>query len=959
MGKLFTPRIVHLLCTMLLIAGGVHASDDVTSVRIGTATFDVRASHIYVRMHAVRSLEEAQQLLPSRYTIVEPLLDAKRSVYFSSSSQLCDSRSLAPTAKLLWMSEEQLTRTFVVQLNGVAPLDAVRELSTKARAHVEIAEPWYVMQQQAMRRVAPNDPMQSEQRYLATISALAGWEAFSGDTSVVIGISDNGVSQNHEDLRGNIARNWQEIPGNEVDDDGNGYVDDALGYNFASATDGTLPGETANNAADGHGTKVSGLAGATANNGVGITGVGNRSRIFPMKVSRNGSSSIIFGYQSLIYAAQRKFSVVNTSWGIVKPYSAIDQSVIDYCRANNVLVVASGGNHGTGGSGDGWRFLNYPSGYTGVLGVGETDADDFVQASSGLGGNAQVMAPGSQAYTTEAGGGYTNFGVEGTSFASPIAAGVAALVRGKYPALTTDQVIGVLRRTSDDISSKNSNVADFLPGRVNMQRALTTEPMSLIACRIASVRIIDPNTSRVTTRYRSGDTVQMVVTVANDLRAISAGTARLRVSDAMGWSVRIPTESVQLGPIGSGAQREMSFTLYLDQLTLESPCILALDFEADGEQDRAFWYLQPPSGMTTFSNGVVAVSMGDDGAVGYSSVLDTKQGDGFGWLPRGFQLMSPGGVLLTEGGVRSSTGFADTQPYRSDFVASKAFVEPRANVGVMNDPNAASPIGIDVQQTVRFPDPQLPVVVLKVKLTNTSGQVRNDVGSGYFLDWDIGSDAVNNGARLAPEAIPQALTGAAAAAEIFTREGFDVAICHAVVSQTPGGVAQSAAFPYAQVINDPDGLSIADRLRMLSSGTTIQTTNKSDLSSVIGMSYTGPMADGATYEYTVVITLGASASEAASRMRDVLPTAVSVQDQRSEVAVQLQPNPARDVVVVSSPQPLSAVTIFDATGRKVSYHRGDDQSTMVISTSNLPSGVYVVSLRSTTSTTTSTLQIVR
>lgn len=959
MGKLNTPRIVHLLCTIVLFAGGLYASDDVVAVQIGRSTFDVRASHIYVRMRSARTRDDAQQLLPARYTVAEPLLDAARSVHFSSSAQPRAPQPTDPTKHLLWSSEEQLTRTFAVEIRGIAPLAAVRELVTKAREHVELAEPWFVMQPHAVKRVQPNDPMQNEQQYLATISALAGWEAYSGDTSVIIAISDNGVSQTHEDLRGNIARNWQEIPGNEIDDDGNGYVDDALGYNFASATDGTLPGETANNAADGHGTKVSGLAGAWANNGVGITGVGYRSRFFPMKVSANGASSIIFGYQSLIYAAQRTFSVVNTSWGLVKPFSAIDQSVIDYCRANNVLVVASAGNHGSGASGDGWRYINYPSGYNGVLGVGETDKDDFVQSSSGLGGNAKVMAPGSQAFTTEASGGYTSFNVEGTSFASPIVAGVAALVRGKYPSLTPDQVIGLLRRTSDDISSKNSNVAAFLPGRVNMQRALTTDPMSLVSCRIASTRIVDPLTSRTTVRYRSGDSVFMVLTITNDLRAITGGTVRLRVSDALGWSVRIAQESVQLGAMTSGGQREVSFTLYLDQLTLDLPCILALEIEAEGEQDRAFVYLQPPSSMTTFTNGVVAVSMGDDGAVGYSSVLEAKQGDGFGWLPRGFQLMSPSGFILSENNIRSSTGYADMPPYRSDFAPSKVFVDPRTNEGVMNDPGALSPIGIDIQQTVRFPDPQQPIVVMKVRLTNTSGQDRSSVGSGYFFDWDIGSDAANNRARLAPEAIPTSLTGTGSAAEVFTREGFDVTICHAVVSQSPAGAAQSATFPYAAFVNDQDGFSVADRIRMLSSGTTVQAVNAGDLCSVIGMNYPGTLANGSFYEYTVVITLGATANEATSRMRDVLPTAVSVQEERVVAGARVVPNPARDVVTVASEEPLASITIFDTTGRMVSYHRGDGQPSFVLSTANLPSGVYVLSLRSRTSMATSMLSIVR
>ena len=351
--------------------------------------------------------------------------------------------------------------------------------------------------------------------------------------------------------------------------------------------------------------------------------------------------------------------------------------------------------------------------------------------------------------------------------------------------------------------------------------------------------------------------------------------------------------------------------------------------------------------------------MGDDGAVGYSSVLESKQGDGFGWLPRGYQLMSPSGAFVTEGDVRSSTGYADVAPYRSDFTPSKLFVEPRADVGVMNDPTVLSPIGIDVQQAVRLPNPELPVVVMKVTLTNTTGQDRSNVGSGYFFDWDIGSDAGNNRARLAPEAIPQSLQSASSAAELFTREGFDVAICHAVVSQSLGGVAQSAAFPYATVVNDVDGLSVADRLRMLSNGTSIQTTVAGDLSSVIGMRYPGVMPDGASYEYTVVITLGATANEATSRMRDVLPTAVSVQEERETTTVQVYPNPARDVVTVACREPLASIMIVDATGRVVSYHHGNGQPSHVLSTANLSSGVYVLWLRTNSSTTTSVLNIVR
>ena len=120
---------------------------------------------------------------------------------------------------------------------------------------------------------------------------------------------------------------------------------------------------------------------------------------------------------------------MNCSWGFAKPPSPIDQSVVDYCEENNVVVVASSGNHGEDFPTAAWARLNYPAAYEGVIGVGETNAADYIETGTGLGLNADVLAPGRDAITTSSGGGYSRQGVQGSSFAAPQVTGMVGLIR--------------------------------------------------------------------------------------------------------------------------------------------------------------------------------------------------------------------------------------------------------------------------------------------------------------------------------------------------------------------------------------------------------------------------------------------------------------------------------------------------------------------------------------------------
>lgn len=946
MGKLMRHLLVHVIIGVTVfgvLPASAQFSDSQVAIEWNGRVLKIRANHIIVRMRQVRSVAEVSALLPVGFRVDGQYLAPERTVYFQPLGR--DDQQLLKTSRqnvALYDAEDKLTRTFTLVLDGGRhPIDAVNLLHSKFSDVVELAEPWYVAEVLA----APNDPEATNQEYLSVIKALEAWSVYEGNASIVIGISDDGVSQIHEDLAPNIAPNTAEIPNNSVDDDQNGYVDDYIGCNLTSALDGTAPGNTFNTSNGGHGTKVAGLASATTDNGVGIIGTGFHTKFFPIKAGMRNSTGIIYGYQSLIYAAQRRFKVVNTSWGVVKPASAVDQSVIDYCTANDVLVVASSGNHGDGFSGAGWRELNYPAAYNGVMGVGETDRFDNVEYSSGLGLNADVMAPGNGAYTTEVVGGYTSNGISGTSFAAPMVSGLAGLVRGKHPQLSAAQTAALIRRTADDISMKNVNYAQVLFGRMNMLKAVQTDPMSIPAVRIAR-SIVTRSNGRSADRFFVGDTLYVSFDLVNDLGPVADLTTKLSIAEENGWTIRFLQDVSNIGTITTGeTKRTADFIMIIDVISLDRPLIFTLDLTNGDYVDRALWYLNKPAFMAQFENGQLVYSMGDNGTVGYNSVLVTRQGSGFGWK-QGYSLISPSGFILSEGDSRAISGYKDSQPYISDFTTVKPFSAPQQNTNIMTDENAgARRIGMNVSQKCTFPGFDVAATVFSVRVQNVNGAALNNVSSGYFLDWDIGSGGASNTSRLAPEAIPANLQGQNAVAQMFTRANFPVAVCQAAYSSTSSAIAQSAAMLYSERVDDSDGLSDADITTLLQSGTTIQTMASGDLCSVIGMRFPGSMASQDFHTYIVVIGVGATEADAAKVVRETLtsPNSVSAADNSSTVV--MMPHPASEYVTIVNTDPMYSIELVDVTGRNVLSVGVGGELNAVLNVASIPSGTYTALMR--------------
>ncbi|MCO6466787.1 MAG: S8 family serine peptidase [Bradyrhizobiaceae bacterium] len=834
----------------------------------------------------------------------------------------------------------ELSRCAVLRYD--APMDPVQAARMLAKFdQITYAEPWYTMQV----AYVPNDPMVSEQEALTVLKMTEAWDIEQGSESVVVAVIDNGVDQTHEDLKTSIAVNSGEIPGNFIDDDNNGAVDDYNGYNLAWEDDGTQPGVTYNNGAGGHGTNVAGIVSATTNNALGIAGIANRCKLFPIKAAPVNTGSIVYGYEGMIYAAQRGFKVINCSWGsqsrsgFVKPYSFIDKSVVDYCLAMGSMIVSSAGNHGNGIGGAGWLEFNYPAAYDGVMGVGECNTSHKVASTSGLGRNAWVMAPSTNAVTTSSGGGYTSAGISGTSFASPMGAGAAALIRSHWPALTPRQVAALLRATAIDIRGTNPGVAKSLPGRISVLDALRADPSAMPGFRLVSQRIVVGGTE--TARYANGDTLQLYMTIANDLAASQALTCAIRILDPAGWEVVPVVTTVQRPALGAGEQAEVGpFTVVVNRHQ-DKPCFMDLTVLDASHEQRMFAYIEPPATMTTFANDQLSYSIGDHGMFAFGSTFASNMvgnGTGFGWKPTFQDLGWTGGLVFCTGDGRVLRAYDNAQD-KPDFRAEKPFAAPEANRAILTDSAAGDrEIGVRIHERCTFPSSNGPTTIIAIEVENRTAAPLQDVAAGYFFDWDIGPNGQNNKARLAPEALPTSFKSMGEA-EMFYRDNVPVVVVCAAVSSEASIQGQAAGMMMLDYVDDADRFSDADVVTLLTSGTSVQTNMLGDACGVVGMRFPGELAPGERKKFMIVIGVGTSQEEAATNVREAILSPNSVSD-NVPVNASLWPNPTGGRVTVQVDGSIRSVTITDLLGNMVQRRDGSGLSTVHLELSGLSTGRY-------------------
>jgi subtilisin family serine protease len=424
---------------------------------------------------------------------------------------------------------EELVNVYRLQLPAGASLDAVMS-DLRDDPHVEYVHPNY----RAHLDYAPNDPYfsssgswgqpRADQWDIKKTRVPLAWDSARG-AGVVVAVVDTGLDLTHPDIAGNVWTNTGEVPGNGVDDDSNGYVDDVNGWNtyFGSNEIFDQPG---------HGSHVAGTIAAQDNNGLGTVGVAPDAKIMPVQAFSAREVADVFTLsQGLVYATRNGADVINNSWSMCSdscPSAPLVEDAVRAAHAAGAVVVFAAGNAAK----DVRNFA--PQNMPEVVVVAATTPND-TRASFSNFGVLDIAAPGSgdpndpgiyegkygilslrsagcvetnAACSPEliVGDRYARMG--GTSMAAPQVSGAAALILSLHPEYSQEQVRQVLRRTSVDVGTSGYD-SDFGHGRLDTG-TFATEPTPLEAL-IQMPQVINTNLVTINGRANGSQFSQYVL----------------------------------------------------------------------------------------------------------------------------------------------------------------------------------------------------------------------------------------------------------------------------------------------------------------------------------------------------------------------------------------------------------------------------------------------------------------
>lgn len=377
-------------------------------------------------------------------------------------------------------------------------------------------------------KYVPNDTMFSQLWYIFRTETDKVWDFVRDASDIVIGISDSGIKWNHPDLKENIwinpgesqgaVINWDNgtFTGNGVDSDGNGKIDDLMGWDFYSNDNNPMQDWAVNF----HGTHVAGCASAEGDNGIGTVGPAFNAKLINCKGQSNTSdeSGITGGYQHITYCADMGADIINASWGGQAYNLNYANTYVNYATAYGSLVVAAAGN---GNQLHGPNYIDAPADCPNAFNVAATIENDTKADFSDYGEPIDISAPGVRILSTViAGNGWAN--AQGTSMASPIVAGIAALVKAVHPNLTPAQLRARIENTADYIDDLNPGYEGLLgSGRINAYSAVLYD-------MVPKISIIDQDLQEISGdgdgMPNPGETVSLKVRLTNH-QDLSTGIA--------------------------------------------------------------------------------------------------------------------------------------------------------------------------------------------------------------------------------------------------------------------------------------------------------------------------------------------------------------------------------------------------------------------------------------------------
>lgn len=755
---------------------------------------------------------------------------------------------------------------------------------------VEYAEPSYIYHTSYI----PNDPLHiTSQNYLRQIQADLAWDVIRNSAGTVIAIVDSGTDMDHVDLKANIL-----LPGKDL-----------VGASFSTLIEDNDP-DVKSDSAD-HGVRVSGLASAVSDNGTGISSVAFNAKLLIVKAGADNNATAIYrGYEGIKYAADNGANIINCSWG-GPGGGGFGQDIINYAISKGCLVIAAAGNENS-------TVPEYPAFYTGVMSVASVNGADRKSSFSNYGNYVTISAPG-EVFTTANRNNYTT--ARGTSFATPIVASAAALVRSRFPGFDMTQVREQLRATADNIDANNLSFPGLLgKGRLNVFRAVTETPPSVRQQKIA---LVDKGKGSIP----PGDTLRIFLDLKNFLSPVTGLTVKLSSDNP---DVQVIDEQISIGFLGTLQTRTMvgAFRVYIKPGVSDNEEVtFRITYTAaGGYSDTEQFAIRVALDYLNVEVNKISTTMTSNGRVGFSEP-DASMGLGFIYkneqLLYEASLMIGNSVTKVSNNTRNDSGGFDDH-FNKKIRAGRVNDVQAAFKGLSEFDDSANPdrlnISVKHTQTAFSSAPDDKYTIAEYDIRNTGLTVLNGVYAGMFTDWDVdgsGGDVTRYDPLYRIGYVhPKSGGNIYAGVKLLNRE---VAVAYYPMSDQIVG----------DPIQDDGGFSLGEKYQTLSSGIKTLSLGESsasgyDVMFVSGYGpYTIPVNGSVKVAFAFIAgdnlaDLQASAQAAERKYDELNKTGTMLADEF--VLYQNFPNPGNNQTVISFTIPKTATTsiiLYNLIGQQV------------------------------------------
>lgn len=579
---------------------------------------------------------------------------------------------------------------------------------------------------------SPNDPELNMQFYLTQIEALAAWDIWQGDANTVVAIIDTGSDMDHPDLVDNMVVRSEE-PQDGIDNDNNGKIDDYTGWDFVD--NDNYPNADVND----HGVHVAGLSSASTNNATGVAGTGYNCSFLTVRAGEN--NNISYGYEGLVYAADAGADVINCSWGSSN-FSNFASDVVRYATLNkDALVVAAAGNNGA-------EIDFYPAAYEYALAVTSVDDNDSRSGFSNYGYWIDITAPGAGLYNTINNGEYGT--KVGTSMASPVVAGAAALVRSKYPNFTALQTKEHLKSTAYYNFQGNLNQGyenKLGSGRLNLYQALNA-PLTQPAVDANRIEVSD-NGDNI---FLIGDTLDITAFFTNYLARAENLVAQISIIEGQN-ALQIVDPQFPLGSLDTYEYKSNSNDPFQVVITpsaqVNETVVIGISSFNSSYSTTDFLSFDVNVDYQNIESENLVLTINSSSRLGYSQ-KDQQGGLGLRYKESRTLLYEGGfmvgniqaGEINVSDAVRNSPGsidsdFSELTPVLQQPLMSNEY--QRLSTSFTDTLSLADKVGLAVSKEAYSIDLEghEDYIILEYDVINLTAEAKNKLAAGIFTDFDI------------------------------------------------------------------------------------------------------------------------------------------------------------------------------------------------------------------------------